>query len=49
MIFNKETVAMGRIHTCSAGIVPCDDPEIQFVVSIGHEGLFYLQGARLSI
>ena len=33
MIFNKETAAMGRIHVCSAGIAPCDDPEDQMVVS----------------
>ena len=33
MIFNKETVVTDRIHVCSVGIAPCDDPEDQMVVS----------------
>jgi hypothetical protein len=41
MIFNKETAGTGHIHVCSSGIVPCDDPEDQMVVSIGREGLLF--------
>ena len=29
---------MVRIHVCDACAAPCDDPEIQLVLSIGSEG-----------
>ena len=42
----SDLAAMGRIHVCDAGAAPCDDPEDQMVVAIGHEGLGFHRGHR---
>ena len=38
---NRDTTAMIHIHVCSVGVGPCDDPEDQFVLSIGSKGLLF--------
>ena len=48
MIINKETSGTGLIQVCSAGIDPCDDPEVQMVVSAPSTLAFSLSSHRHS-